>query len=537
MARELQNWRGVTRIAWLPVVRQAHDAVDWPTPCLSILIIVVSTMSVCLRSRSFIRGLVAFAVVVSSTACGGSGGDGPVAPVTPKVSQITLSPLTPTLIVGQSVTLTAEPKDASGGLVTGQGVTWSTSDASVAAVTGGVVTAVKAGSATITATSGIISASTLITVMPAVAQIVITPSPADVIINETVQLTATLRDAAGAEITGRTVTWTSSSDAAATVSTTGLVTGKVVGAVAITATAESRTATVTVNVRPVPVATVTVSPNPLELILGTSGQLTPTTRDAAGNSLGRPVTWSTSNPAVATVSVNGSVTSASVGTATITATSEGKTGTAVVNVVPAPVASVTVTPSTATVEAGESVSLTATVKDGNGQTLTGRTVTWTTSNARATVNGTGVVTAVDTGTVTISATSEGKVGMATVNVVDTKVPVLLSLTLSPDTVKVRTAAAIILVTARLSDGTGIKQFDFQAFSPSLSVIVSCRDTTRDSGTNSDGTFSCSVTIPQGAEAGDYDLRIGALDNSGKALALGSPGLAAQGITPSKLTVQ
>ena len=482
--------------------------------------------------------MASFVIAITAAACGGGGVDGPAGPGTPRVSQITLSPLTPTIIAGQSVTLTAEPKDAAGVVVSGQTVSWTTSDASVATVTGGVVAGVKAGSATITATSGTVTGSTLVTVLAAVAQIVITPSPADVIINETVQLTATLQDGAGSVLTGRTVTWSSSSDAAATVSSTGLVTGKVVGAVNITATAEGRTATVTVNVRPVPVATVTVTPNPLDLVLGTSGTLVATTRDASGASLGRPVTFASSNTAVATVTSTGSVTSVSVGTATITATSEGKTGTATVNVSPAPVASVTVTPSTATVEAGETTAFTATVKDGNNQTLTGRTVTWATSDAtKATVNGSGVVTGVAVGTATISATSEGRVGTATVNVVDTKDPVLLSLILSPNPVNVRTAAGTLLVTVRLSDGSGIAQFDFRAFSPSGRVTLSCVDTTRDSGTNSDGTFSCTVTIPVGTEAGDYELRIGALDKSGRALILTSTGLAAQGITPSKLTVQ
>lgn len=494
-------------------------------------------MSVRLRSRALLGSLATLAVIITAGACGG-GGDGPAGPGTPRVSQITLSPLTPTVIVGQSVTLTAEPRDASGAVVTGQGVVWSTSDASVASVTGGVVTAIKAGSATVTATSGTVTASTLITVIAAVAQVAITPSPADVIVNETVQLTATLRDAAGAVLTGRTITWTSSSDAAASVSSTGLVTGKVAGAVAITASAEGRTATVTVNVRPVPVATVTVTPNPLDLVLGASGTLVATTRDANGASLGRPVTFVSSNTAVATVSAGGSVTSVSAGTATVTATSEGKSGSATVNVRAAPVASVTVTPSPTTVEAGATTTLVADPKDGNGQSLSGRTVAWTSSDqSKATVNSSGVVTGVAAGTVTISATSEGQVGMATVNVAAGQSPVLLSLILSPNPADARTAAVSVLVTARLSDVSGISQFDFQAFSPLLSVSVSCRDTVRDSGTNSDGTFSCTVTIPQGAEAGDYELRVGALDNSGRTLVLTSTTLAAQGITPSKLTVR
>jgi len=50
--------------------------------------------------------------------------------------------------------------------------------------------------------------------------------------------------------------------------------------------------------------------------------------------------------------------------------------------------------------------------------LTGRAITWTTSNAAvATVSGTGLVTGVAVGTVTITATSEGQSGTATVTVV------------------------------------------------------------------------------------------------------------------------
>ena len=86
---------------------------------------------------------------------------------------------------------------------------------------------------------------------------------------------------------------------------------------------------------PTPVATVTVSPAPPTIIVGASAQLTAITLDAAGNGLtGRVVTWSSSNPAVDSVSANGLVTGLAVGgPVTITATSEGKNGTAVVTTV------------------------------------------------------------------------------------------------------------------------------------------------------------------------------------------------------------
>jgi uncharacterized protein YjdB len=99
---------------------------------------------------------------------------------------------------------------------------------------------------------------------------------------------------------------------------------------------------------------------------------------------------------------------------------EGKLGSATVTVrsAPAPVASVTVTPNPATVEAGKTVQLTATLRDADKNELTGRTVTWASSNIlRATVSSTGLVTGILKGTsVTITATSEGKRGTSSVTI-------------------------------------------------------------------------------------------------------------------------
>ncbi|MDP9177261.1 MAG: Ig-like domain-containing protein [Gemmatimonadota bacterium] len=82
-----------------------------------------------------------------------------------------------------------------------------------------------------------------------------------------------------------------------------------------------------------PVATVTIAPGTLRLLLGASGQLTATTRDANGIALpGRSVTWASTDVNVAAVSTLGVVTTAGDGTVTITATSEGKIGSAQVTV-------------------------------------------------------------------------------------------------------------------------------------------------------------------------------------------------------------
>src|SRR5881398_2934018 len=85
---------------------------------------------------------------------------------------------------------------------------------------------------------------------------------------------------------------------------------------------------------------------------------------------------------------------------------------------------------TATPAVGSTVQLTATPKDANGNPLTGRVVTWQSSNsAIASVNGSGLVSgAAAGGPVTITATSEGQSGTASITV--SGVPVA-SVTVSP----------------------------------------------------------------------------------------------------------
>src|SRR6266699_999897 len=81
---------------------------------------------------------------------------------------------------------------------------------------------------------------------------------------------------------------------------------------------------------------------------------------------------------------------------------------------PAPVATVSVSPASLSIAVSQTMQLTATPRDAAGHALTGRTVTWKTSNgAVATVSATGLATGVSAGTATITATSEGVTGTAT----------------------------------------------------------------------------------------------------------------------------
>ena len=402
-------------------------------------------------------GLVTAVAAGSATITASSEGRSGTAAITvnpPPVASVAVNPATASVQVGQTAQLTATPQDASGNPLSGRVVTWASSNTAIATVNAsGLVSAVAAGSATITATSEGKSGSAAVTVTTVpVAAVAVTPASPSVQVGQTAQLTATPQDANGNPLSGRTVTWTSSNQAVATVNATGLVTGAAAGAATITATSEGKSGTAAVTVTPVPVASVAVTPASASIQTGGTIQLTATPKDANGKPLtGRTVAWTSANGAVATVSTSGLVTGVATGTTTITATSEGQSGTSSVAVSNAPVASVDVSPAAASLQVSQTLQLTATPKDANGGPLSGRAVTWASSNtAAATVGGSGLVTAVGAGAATITATSEGQSGASSITV--TNVPVA-SVAVSPATASVA-AGLTVQLTATPKDANG-----------------------------------------------------------------------------------
>jgi len=223
-------------------------------------------------------------------------------------------------------------------------------------------------------------------------------------------------DASGNDMSGGTVIWKSLDTLIASVNESGLVTVRSSGSTAITASVLGATGFASIDAVGV-TSTVVITGSPTgTLPMGQTLQLNASAREANGRELFRPVSWTSSTPSVATVSNTGLVTSVGVGTTTITATAEGKSSTQAINVTPpAPVETVAISPATGGyLPTTVGVPLTATMRDANGGTLTGRTATWSSSNTSvATVTSAGVVTALTPGTVTITATSEGKNGTAT----------------------------------------------------------------------------------------------------------------------------
>lgn len=157
------------------------------------------------------------------------------------------------------------------------------------------------------------------------------------------QVPVTVLNAANAPLAGRVVTLVSSNPAVATVppsvvsDATGVATYPVtavgLGACDITETSEGKSATTHVTVGSSDtVASVDVSPNGVTIDVGGTVDLTATPRNSSGAPLSDPVTWASSNAAVATVDSNGLVTGVGAGTCNITATDGAVVGTAAITV-------------------------------------------------------------------------------------------------------------------------------------------------------------------------------------------------------------
>jgi len=337
-----------------------------------------------------------------------------------EVATVQIAPTSVSVRIGTTVTLAAQTLDAEGRALTGRTIAWSSSNTAVATVTNvGVVSAIAVGAATITATSeGRTGTAAVTATVNPVATVVISPASDTLGVGTEGTMTATLRDAGGLVLTNRTINWNSSNVQVANVSSTGVITALSPGNAIISAVSEGRVGTASLLVLARLASTVTLTPSSTSIIVGTTLQLTPQITDPAGNILiGRPLTYVSDNPAVATVTASGLVSAITPGTARITATSEGKIGTATIVVNPLPVAKVSVSPIAVTVLMGATRPLVVQVTSETGVVLSGRAVTWTSGAPTvASVSATGVVTPIAPGIALIVAVVEGVAGFATITV-------------------------------------------------------------------------------------------------------------------------
>lgn len=333
-------------------------------------------------------------------------------PADVKVSRITLSASTGlTLTKGQTQKLTATVAPAN---ATNKAVTWKTSDKNVATVSeNGLVTAVGGGDATITCTAkdgSNVKATCKVTVTVPVSGIQLSQTSAALTVGDTLTLTKTIYPS---DATNQAVTWTSSSDAVASVDSNGKITAKTAGSAVITCKSVSDNSVVgicnvTVKAKvqtpsEIKVNKITLNKTTASVTKGKTLQLTATVTPS--NATKKEVKWSTSNKNVAMVSPSGLVTTKSAGTAIITCTAQDGSNVkatckiTVKNPV-VKVTKVTLNKTTATLAPKETLTLKATVAPTNA---TNKAVTWKSSNTKiATVSSSGKVTAKAAGTVTIT---------------------------------------------------------------------------------------------------------------------------------------
>jgi uncharacterized protein YjdB len=278
--------------------------------------------------------------------CGGASSTAPAAShtttaTTPALTAVAVSLSAVILQVGQSASAIAQGGSASGSRVEIGPPVWSTEIPSIATVSAsGVVTALAPGRSYIYATVGGVQGQALLTVTPAAAtKVTLAPVASTLAIGATVALTATVFDSAGRTLTDRIVTWVSQDTTKATVSASGVVTGRAPGAVTITVNCERAAASVVLTVPGASgaVLSVAVSPGAANISTGSTLQFAAIESDLDGSILsGRATTWTSAvvlgAGTVATLSASGLLTAVSPGTITVTATSEGQTGTATVTI-------------------------------------------------------------------------------------------------------------------------------------------------------------------------------------------------------------
>lgn len=387
------------------------------------------------------------------------------------VTGVTLNQTTASLLAGDTLQLTATVAPAG---ATNDDVTWSSSNTSRATVdSSGLVTAVAAGSATITARTadGNYTATCVLTITGtvAVSSVNLNKTVATVGVAATTQLVATVLPTIA---TDKSVTWSSSDTGKATVNGSGLITGVATGSATITVTTTDggKTATCLVSVvTSVPVTGVGLNQSTAFLATGSTLQLTATLSPT--NATNSALTWSSSVPAKATVSLSGLVTAVAAGTTNIvvTTTDGSFTATCAVTVYSGafvPVTGVSVSPTTRTLELGGTQQLTATVSPVGA---TNKLLTWSTNSASVSVSQTGLVTAVSPGPATVTVTTQNGSRTATSSILVNSPPLI---TMNPGSTSVSSGAVVNISATITRPGLTASAITWSSSNTSIATVPS-----------------------------------------------------------------
>ncbi len=328
------------------------------------------------------------------------------------VTSIEMDPAEATIMDSETITIKANPlpEDADNR----DFIQWYSSDETVATVDeNGNVTPIKAGEVTITAQCGSASGTTELKIIPTPAEsVTLNPESAEIMVGETITLTANILPET---TTDKTITWSSSDPTKATVDENGTVTGVALGETTITATCGTVSGICLVTVIPTPAESVTLSAESAEMRVGESVELTASV--LPDDTTDKTITWTSSDPSIATVDADGVVTGVAVGEVTVTATCGTATATCRVKVNPVLAESISLSPESVEMKVGETTTLTATILPEN---TTDKTIVWASEDETiATVDDEGNVTAHSLGEISISATCGSVTATSKVTVVST----------------------------------------------------------------------------------------------------------------------
>lgn len=214
------------------------------------------------------------------------------------------------------------------------------------------------------------------------------------------------------------VAWSSSKISVATIVPGGVATGVTAGTSSISATLGTIVGTTTLTVTPPTLVSIAVTPVNPSITKGATQQFiaTGTYSDASTQNLTNSVTWSSSNPAVATIAAGGIASGVGTGTSNITATLGSVVSPAdTLTVTPATLVSIAVTPTNPSIAKGttQQFMATGTYSDGSLGDLT-TSAAWSSSNPTvASVSATGLAAGAATGVATVAA-SVGSIPGSTV---------------------------------------------------------------------------------------------------------------------------
>ena len=361
-------------------------------------------------------------VLLGGLACGdgSTAPPSPPPPAPPVATTVAVTPASTSLSsIGETVQLSAEVRDQNGRTMSGASTAWTSSDVAVATVdASGLARAAGNGTATVTATSGSASGSATVSVEQSVAAVSVTPDTAELVVGDTVRLSAAALDALGHEVAGASFSWSSGDTLVAVVDAAGLVSGLGPGETEVAASSSGMTGLAWLVVAAAAPTTTAVSPDSVRLsALGDTARLLAEVFDQVGRPMpGAAVAWSSADSTVATVDSAGLVRAEGSGAATVTASSGSASGSASVSVMQWAL-SVVVTPAEADIGLGDTLRLAAEALDANGNAVAGAEFSWSSSDpAAVSVDGSGLVRGVAEGAATITAGAGDAEGTSKVTV-------------------------------------------------------------------------------------------------------------------------